>query len=112
MSKQTHRICVRMSATEYEVLRRKSRDAGLSMNQYLLRQMRNNRPRRHRDALLLHLVQELNQLGHGINAVAKDFNSGCGNSNQIEDVEDLLAAAIWDVHSTRERGYPYVDEGE
>ena len=107
MADKRYRTCVRMSEKEYQMLRRKSRDAGLSMNQYLLRQLRENPPQCYRTNEVSKLVEELNQSGRIINGIARDFNSGCGTENQLEEVKAQLMAAISRIHAVREMGYPY-----
>ena len=107
MAEKQYRTCVRMSEKEYQMLRRKSRDAGLSMNQYLLRQLRENPPQCYRKDEIHELVEELNQSGRIINGIARDFNSSCGTENQLEEVKARLQAAISRVHAVREMGYPY-----
>lgn len=108
MAEKQYRTCVRMSEKEYQMLRRKSRDAGLSMNQYLLRQLRENPPRCYRKDEIHELVEKLNRSGRVINGIARDFNSGCGTENQLEEVKAQLMAAISRIHTVREMGYLYV----
>ena len=44
MNTQTHRTCIRMSQEEYDLLKEKSRAAGLSANAWLMRELERNRP--------------------------------------------------------------------
>ena len=44
MNTQTHRTCIRMSQEEYDLLKEKSRAAGLSANAWLMRELARNRP--------------------------------------------------------------------
>lgn len=108
MAEKLYRTCVRMSEKEYQMLRRKSHDAGLSMNQYLLRQLRENPPRCYRREEVCKLVEELNLSGRIINSIARNFNSGCGTENQLEEVKTQLRDTISRIHTVREMGYPYV----
>lgn len=39
MNTQTHRTCIRMSQEEYDLLKEKSRAAGLSANAWLMREL-------------------------------------------------------------------------
>jgi len=47
-NKQSHRTCARMSAKDYELLKKKSAAAGLSANAWLMAQLETNRPVLHR----------------------------------------------------------------
>ncbi len=42
MNTQTHRTCIRMSQEEYDLLKEKSRAAGLSANAWLMRELERN----------------------------------------------------------------------
>ena len=50
MSKQSHRTCVRMSAKDYDLLKKKSAAADLSANAWLMAQLAANRPVLYREA--------------------------------------------------------------
>ena len=44
MNTQTHRTCIRMSQEEYDLLKEKSRAAGLSANAWLMRELEQKPP--------------------------------------------------------------------
>lgn len=49
MSKQSHRTCVRMSAKDYDLLKKRSAAANLSANAWLMAHLEINRPVLHRE---------------------------------------------------------------
>ena len=49
MNTQRHRTCIRMSQEEYDLLKEKSRAAGLSANAWLMRELERNRPMIYRE---------------------------------------------------------------
>ncbi len=106
MSEKQYRIRVRMSEKEYQQLRAKSRAAGMSMNRWLLTQLRERPPRSYRKEEMRRLVAELNQSGRIINEIARDFNGCCGKEDQLTDVKQQLLDAIQRVRAVREMGYP------
>lgn len=106
MSEKQYRTCVRMSEKEYLQLRAKSRAAGMSMNRWLLAQLWERPPRSYRKEEMRRVVAELNQSGRIINEIARDFNSGCGKEDQLDDVKQQLLDAVQRARAVREMGYP------
>lgn len=81
MSNQQHRTCIRMGTKEYKLLKRKSHDAGLSANAWLMRQLAQNRPTLFRMEETREAIDFMNQAGRQINTIARDFNSGYGTAS-------------------------------
>ncbi len=106
MSEKQYRTCVRMSEKEYQQLRAKSRAAGMSMNRWLLTQLRERPPRSYRKEEMRRLVEELNQSGRTINEIARDFNNGCGREEQLTEVKQQLLDAVRRARAVRGMGYP------
>ena len=107
MSNQQHRTCIRMSTKEYELLKRKSHNAGLSTNAWLMRQLEQNRPTLFRMEETREAIDFMNQAGRQINAIARDFNSGYGTAAQLQSCIQLLGEVYSTLCALRERGYPY-----
>jgi hypothetical protein len=105
MSNQTHRTCVRMGADEYELLKKKSRAAGLSANAWLMAQLRTNRPVLHREEETWEVLRFMDETGREINAIVRDFNSGCGTVEQLRCVYRRLYEVYERVHALRKKGY-------
>lgn len=106
MSERQYRTCVRMSEKEYQQLQSKSRAAGMSMNRWLLTQLRKCPPQSYRKEEMRRLVAELNQSRRIINEIARDFNSGCGREEQLTEVKQQLLDAVQRTRAVREMGYP------
>lgn len=83
-SKQVHRTCVRMSAKEYELLKKKSVAAGLAINAWLMAQLESNRPTLHREEETWEAIRFMDEAGREINITARDFNSGYGTVEQLQ----------------------------
>ena len=83
MNTQTHRTCIRMSQEEYDLLKKKSRAAGLSANAWLMRELERNRPILYREKETRAAIAFADEAGRDINAVARAFNSGCGTAQQL-----------------------------
>ena len=104
-SKQSHRTCVRMSAKDYELLKKKSAAAGLSANAWLMGQLETNRPVLHRERETWEVVRFMDEAGREINAIARDFNSGYGTAEQLRRAVRLLGDVYEQLHKVRKRGY-------
>lgn len=65
-----------MSAGEYQLLMERSKEAGLSSNAWLMRQLTENRPIVYREGVLPDFLRLVNRCGREINAIARTFNSG------------------------------------
>ena len=90
MNTQTHRTCIRMSQEEYDLLKKKSRAAGLSANAWLMRELERNRP-------ILYREEETRAV----------FNSGCGTAQQLGFSVRRLAQVVEQFRQVRKLGYPY-----
>ena len=64
-----------MSAGEYQLLMERSKEAGLSANAWLMRQLTENRPIVYREGVLPDFLRLVNRCGREINAIARTFNS-------------------------------------
>ena len=71
MNTQTHRTCIRMSQEEYDLLKKKSRAAGLSANAWLMRELERNRPMLYREEETRAAIAFADEAGRDINAVAR-----------------------------------------
>ena len=104
-SKQSHRTCIRMSAKDYDLLKKKSAAADLSANAWLMAQMKTNRPVLHREEETWEAVRFMDEAGREINAIARDFNSGYGTAEQLRHAVRLLGDVYERVHTLRKKGY-------
>ena len=104
-NKQSHRTCVRMSAKDYELLKKKSAAAGLSANAWLMAQLETNRPVLHWEAETWEAIRFMDEAGREINAIARDFNSGYGTAEQLRRAVRLLGAVYERLYALRKKGY-------
>ena len=104
-NKQSHRTCVRMSAKDYELLKKKSAVAGLSANAWLMAQLETNRPVLHREEETWEAIRFMDEAGREINAIARDFNSGYGTAEQLRHAICLLGDVYERLHTVRMLGY-------
>lgn len=105
ISNQTHRTCVRMSARDYELLKKKSAAAGLSANAWLMAQLEANRPVLHREEETWEVIRFIDEVGREINITARDFNSGYGTAEQLQSAARRLAEVYERLHALRKKGY-------
>ena len=105
ISNQTHRTCVRMSARDYELLKKKSAAAGLSANAWLMVQLEANRPVLHREEETWEIIRFMDEAGRKINTIARDFNSGCGTTEQLRYAVRLLGDIYEQLYALRKKGY-------
>lgn len=105
ISNQTHRTCVRMSARDYELLKKKSAAAGLSANAWLMVQLETNRPVLHREEETWEVIRSMDEAGRKINTIARDFNSGRGTTEQLKSTVRRLAEVHERLYALRKRGY-------
>lgn len=108
MNTQTHRTCIRMSQEEYDLLKEKSRAAGLSVNAWLMRELERNRPMLYREEETRAAIAFADEAGRDINAMAWAFNSGCGTAQQLDFSVRRLAQVVEQFQQVRKLGYPYV----
>lgn len=107
MNTQTHRTCIRMSQEEYDLLKEKSRAAGLSANAWLMRELERNRPILYRKKETRAAIAFADEAGRDINAVARAFNSGCGTAQHLDLALHCLAHVVERFWQVRKLGYPY-----
>ena len=105
MTKKIYRTCIRMSQKEYAMLRKKSRAAGLTMNKYLMQQLEEKRPWMNRESESMELAEHLNRVGREINVIARDFNSGFGTAEQLNQAVELLKEVYTHAYEVRKKGY-------
>lgn len=94
-----------MSAKDYELLKKKSAAAGLSANAWLMAQLAANRPVLHREKETWETIHFMDAAGRKINAIARNFNSGCGTAEQLQHAVRLLGDVYERVHTLRKKGY-------
>ena len=108
MNKQTHRTCIRMSAGEHQLLMERSKEAGLSANAWLMRQLTENRPIVYREGVLPSFLRLVNRRGREINAFARDFNGGCGTTDGLRQVLRCLTELYQAAYEIRKEGLTHV----
>ncbi|MBQ9345840.1 MAG: hypothetical protein IJT94_00690 [Oscillibacter sp.] len=104
---QTRRTCVRMSEKEYQTLKKKSEEAKLSANAWLMNQLESNRPTVYREPETSEVLRFLDEVGHEVNAIAHDFNCGYGSPEQLRQAVRCLGEAYDRIYALRKKGYPY-----
>ena len=105
MTKKIYRTCIRMSQKEYAMLRKKSIAAGMTMNKYLMQQLEEKRPWMNREPESMELAEHLNRVGREINIIARDYNSGFGTAEQLNQAVELLKEVYTHAYEVREKGY-------
>lgn len=106
MKNNYHRTCIRMSEKEYQMLRKKSSDAGMTMNKWLMKQLEECAPICYRENEMREYVNHLHQAGVEINTITKDFNSGYGTEAQLDRLVELLKEVLTHVREVRKMGFP------
>lgn len=106
MNRQTHRTCVRMSEKEYQQLKRRSGAAGLSANAWLMKELERNRPILYRVEQTREVIRFMDAAGREINAVARNFNSGDGTTEELRFAVKRLAQVVERFRALRREGYP------
>ena len=107
MNTQRHRTCIRMSQEEYDLLKEKSRAAGLSANAWLMREAGAKPPHDLSGGGDEAAIAFADEAGRDINAVARAFNSGCGTAQQLGFSVQRLAQVVEQFRQVRKLGYPY-----
>ena len=105
MTKKIYRTCIRMSEKEYAMLRKKSKAAGMTMSKYLMGQFAEKRPWMNREPESMELADHLNRVGKEINVIARDFNSGFGAAEQLNQAVALLKEVYTHSCEVQEKGY-------
>ena len=109
MTKQTHRICVRMNEDTYQHLAERSEAEGISMNACLMRLLESNRPVIYCQPETSNAIEFMNEAGRDINAVARAFNSGYGTADQLRFAARRLKEVYQAIYRLREEGYAYAE---
>ena len=107
MSKQLYRTCVRMSAKDYALLKKRSAAANLSANAWLMAQLEINRPALYREEETWEAVRFMDEVGREVNIIARDFNSGYGTAEQLQFAVQRLGEVYERLNALRKKGYPY-----
>ena len=94
-----------MSAKDYELLKKKSAAAGLSANAWLMLQLETNCPVLHREEEAWEVIRFMDEAGRKINTIARDFNSGCGTTEQFHYAVRLLGDIYERLYALRKKGY-------
>ena len=82
----------------------RSKEAGLSANAWLMRQLTENRPIVYRAGVLPSFLRLVNRRGREINAVDRDFNSGCGTADGLRQVLRCLTELYQAAYEIRKEG--------
>ena len=95
-----------MSEKEYDLLKKKSKAAGLSANAWLMNQLESNRPSQYRKAETREAIALMNEAGREINAIARSFNTGYGTAAQLDYAYRRLCQVYEHLYALRKLGYP------
>jgi len=94
MSESTHRIHIRMTKKQYERLKKKSTNAGMPMNKYLVHELVTKHPLSIPIEKTVRLIDFTNEVGREINDVAHAFNGGYGTADQLRYAVKRLAEVV------------------
>ncbi len=75
------------------------------MNKYLMRELEEKRPWINRAPESMELAEHMNWAGKEINVIARDFNSGFGTEEQLNQAVSLLKEVYVHACEVREKGY-------
>ena len=106
METRYHRTCIRMGEKEYRMLRKRSAAAGMTMNKWLMKQLKERPPICFREKEMAEYIDHLHRTGVEINAIAKDFNSGYGTEAQLDRLVEILKEVHDHVYKVRKMGFP------
>ena len=95
-----------MGEAEYRRLKKRSRSAGLSANAWLMRELEQNRPILYRVERTREVFAFMDAAGRDINAVARNFNSGCGTAEEVRFAVKRLAQVVERFRVLRKEGFP------
>ena len=102
---KSHRTCIRMSVKEYDKLKKESKSAGMTMNAWLMKQLKSNRPILLRERETKDFIAFMNEAGREINKIARDFNSGFGTAEQLQYAVSRLGQVYEQIYALRKKGY-------
>jgi len=94
-----------MGEKEYDILKKESKSAGMTMNAWLMMQLKSNRPILLREQDTKDLIKFMDEAGHEINIVARDFNSGFGTTDQLQYAVKRLGQVYERIYTLRKKGY-------
>ena len=95
-----------MGEAEYRRLKKQSRSAGLSANAWLMQKLEQNRPILYRVERTREVIAFMDTAGRDINAVARNFNSGCGSAEELRFTVKRLAQVVERFRVLRKEGFP------
>lgn len=95
-----------MGKAEYQRLKEQSRAAGLSANAWLIRELEQNRPILYRVERTREMIAFMDTAGRDINAVTRNFNSGCGTAEEVRFAVKRLAQVVERFRVLRKEGFP------
>ena len=88
------------------MLREKSAAAGVTMNKWLMKQLKERPPICFREKEMAVYIDHLHRAGVEINAITKDFNSGYGTKAQLDRLVEILKEVHAHVRKVRKMGFP------
>ncbi len=88
------------------MLRKKSAAAGMTMNKWLMKQLKERPPICFREKEMADYIDHLHRAGVEINTIAKDFNSGYGTEAQLDRLVVILKEVLVHVQEVRQMGFP------
>ncbi len=98
-----------MGEKEYDRLKKESKSAGMTMNAWLMMQLKSNRPILLREQETQEFIEFMDEAGREINIIARDFNSGFGTAKQLQYTVKLLGQVFEQIHALRKKGYPHAE---
>ncbi len=98
-----------MGEKEYDRLKKESKSARMTMNAWLMMQLKSNRPILLREQETKDFIKFMNEAGREINIIARDFNSGFGTAEQLQYAVKLLGQVFEQIHALRKKGYPHAE---
>ena len=96
-----------MSEKEYQTLKKKSAEAKLSANAWLMSQLESNRPTVYREPETSEVLRFLDDVGHEVNGLAHEINCGYGSPEELRQAVCRLGEAYDRIRALRKEGYPY-----
>lgn len=100
--KHTHRIYLRLTDTEYEIVSANAKDANLSLAEYVRKQVMNQKITIKYEIVadlpeLKKLISEFGKIGSNLNQIARHFNSGGIHSQEMRKSINQNLARIYEM---------------
>lgn len=100
--KHTHRIYLRLTDTEYEIVSANAKDANLSLAEYVRKQVMNQKIIIKYEIVadlpeLKKLIAEFGKIGSNLNQIARHFNSGGIHSQEMRKAIKQNLARIYEM---------------